>query len=117
MINGNLSQFLDTGWYSEAELFYNGYLYWCEDSYDDTKRLHTFIVDKWPAKTEDNKCYHSILNNEGKLDYVRAYEETAEDIELIKKHFLEADLFDGKSFWRVESEIAWLDEAEPVKEQ
>ena len=115
MINGNLDQFLDTGWYSEAELFYNGYLYWCEDTYDSKKNLHSFKIDKWRAKTEDRKSYHSILNKNGELDYVRIYEETGEDIELIKKHFLEADIFDGKSFWQIESEIAWLDEGEPTK--
>lgn len=116
MINGNLDQFLDTGWYSEAELFYNGYLYWCESNYDSEKKMHSFIVDKWRAKNENNKCYHSILNSDGKIDYIRAYEETSGDIELIKKHFLEAKIFDGKTFWEVESEIAWLDESTPIKE-
>ena len=27
MINGHLVQFLDTGWYSEATLYFNGYIY------------------------------------------------------------------------------------------
>ena len=26
MINGNIEQFLDTGWFNEATLFYNGYM-------------------------------------------------------------------------------------------
>ncbi len=46
MINGNLEQFLDTGWYSEATLFLNGYIYWCEAQYDEKKQSNTFFVDK-----------------------------------------------------------------------
>lgn len=116
MINGNLDQFLDTGWFAEAELFYNGFIYWCEASYDEDIRLHTFIVDKWRATNEANKYYHSIVDRNGELAWTRVYEDADADIELIKKRFLEASIFDGKTFWQVESEIAWLDESSPIKE-
>ena len=36
------------------------------------------------------------------------------DLELIKKKFLEANIFDGKSFWEVERVLAWLDEGAPI---
>ena len=29
MKNGKIEQFLDTGWFSEATLYLNGYTYWC----------------------------------------------------------------------------------------
>ena len=35
MKNGSLEQFLDTGWYTEAELYYHGYVYWCEGCTDE----------------------------------------------------------------------------------
>ena len=114
MINGRVEQFLDTGWFSESELYLNGYIYWCEAQSD---KQHYFFVDKWRALNEDNKLYHSILNQDGTLDWERIYEDTDTDIELIKKRFLEAKIFDGKSFWEVEQEIAWLDDGGPIQEE
>ena len=37
-----------------------------------------------------------------------------QDMDVIKKKFLEAPIFDGKTFWQVENEIAWLDEGKPI---
>jgi hypothetical protein len=37
------------------------------------------------------------------------------NLDLIKKQFLEATTFEGKTFWQVEKEIAWLDEGSPIK--
>jgi len=34
-------------------------------------------------------------------------------LDLIKKKFLEAKIFEGNNFWEVENEIAWLDEGVP----
>ncbi len=52
MINGNLDQFLDTGWFSEATLYYNGYIYWLEAQTDDIESV--FFIDRWKAQNEDN---------------------------------------------------------------
>ena len=114
MINGKLDQFLDTGWYSEATLYLNGHIYWCEAQYINEKNENYFFIDKWCATNENNKYYHSILNSDGTLSWNRIYEDYNSDIELIKKHFLEAKIFDDKSFWEVESEIAWLEESTPI---
>ena len=61
MINGLLDQFLDTGWFTEATLFYNGFIYWCEAQSDLTTNTTTFFIDKWAAENEDNLYYHSLL--------------------------------------------------------
>ena len=63
MINGNLSQFLDTGWYSEETIYFSGY-----------------------------------------------------SMDRLNKRFLEASIFDGKTFWQVENKIAWLEEGSPIIE-
>ena len=114
MINGYLDQFLDTGWFSESTLFYNGNIYWCEAQLDPDTGITTFYVDKW-AENENNTYYHSILEEDGTLKWNNAYEEKGKDLELIKKHFLEVPIFDGKNFWQVENQLAWLDEGNPIK--
>ena len=45
MINANLEQFLDTGWYNEATLYLNGYTYWCEGYWKQGKEkpMHFFV--------------------------------------------------------------------------
>ena len=75
-----------------------------------------FFVDKWRAENENNEWYHSILNKDGEIKYERVYEDSDADRELIKKRFLKADIWDGKTFWQVESEIAWLDDGGNVTE-
>ena len=114
MINGYLEQFLDTGWYTEATLYYNGYIYWCEAQYDSTTGISRFFVDKWAAANEDNTYYHSIFETDGTLKWNRVYETENKDLDLIKKQFLDAPIFNGKSFRQVEKQIAWLEESTPI---
>lgn len=66
------------------------------------------------AENEDNIYYHSVYEIDGTLDWERVCDIESTDIDVIKKMFLEAPIFDGKSFWQVEKQIAWLDESEPI---
>lgn len=112
MINGNINQFLDTGWYSEATLFYNNHIYWLEAQTSDADTV--FFVDCWKAANEDNLYYHSLLSQDGTLLWERILEIHGSDLDTLKKEFLEAPIFEGKTFWQVENEIAWLDESSPI---
>ena len=114
MINGRLEQFLDTGWYSEATLYLDGYVYWCEAQYDPQMDIHHFFIDKWPAENENNICFHSILEKDGTLKWARVFEDKNKDLDIIKRHFLENPIFAGKTFWEVEKRIAWLEESSSV---
>ncbi|MCQ2437329.1 MAG: hypothetical protein MJ099_02905 [Clostridia bacterium] len=114
MINGRLDQFLDTGWYSEATLYYHGFIYWCEAQFNAATNITSFFVDKWAAKNEDNTYYHPILEENGTVKWERVFETSDNDLECIKKRFLEACIFDGKSFWQIEKELAWLEESTPI---
>lgn len=114
MINGHLDQFLDTGWYSEATLFYNGNIYWCEAQLNTDTKMTTFFVDKWAATNEDNTYYHSLLEKDGTLKWNRVFEMKCEDMDFVKKCFLEAPIFDGKNFWQIEKELAWLEESTSI---
>lgn len=114
MINGYLEQFLDTGWYSEATLYYNGYIYWCEAQYNANTKITKFFVDRWAVENEENTYYHSILEEDGTLKWSRVFETESEDLNLIKKQFLETPIFEGKNFWQIEKQVAWLEESTPV---
>lgn len=115
MINGRLEHFLDTGWFSEAELFLNGYVYWCEAQRGAETGETTFVVDCWPAQLEDGKYYHSLLEPDGSLKWSRVLEIKDNDLDRIKQQFLEAPIFDGKTFWQVERKIAWVDDGGAVR--
>lgn len=110
MINGDLNQFLDTGWYSEAELFYNDHLYWCEGWRNQETSDFTFYVRTQKVKLNSDFVYYSYLTKDGEpVDYKVIYEVTDVDIDKIKRDFLKAKIFEGKSFWEVEKEIVWMD--------
>ncbi len=51
---------------------------------------------------------------DGTLNWKRVFEITDTDIDRMKQRFLEAPVFEGKTFWQVEKDIAWLDESCPI---
>ncbi|MBQ4513463.1 MAG: hypothetical protein II969_10740 [Anaerolineaceae bacterium] len=121
MINGSLKQFLDTGWYSEAELFYNGYLYWCEGWWNEETSDYSFQVRRWKVEITDETCYRSYRTKDDNLvDYKIVYDVRDKDMEKIKRNFLYANIFEGKAFREVQKEIVWMDDEDfrhPIYEQ
>lgn len=113
MINGDTEQFLDTGWYFESTLYFNGYIYWHEAQTGDKETV--FFVDRWKVQNENNLYFHTLLEADGTLHWERALEIHGTDLDLIKKQFLESPIYDGKTFWDIEKELIWLDESYPLK--
>ena len=94
MINANLEQFLDTGWFSEATLYLNGYTYWCEGCWNEEreKPMH-FFVYKYESVVVD-KIYTKPKNS----NYQKVFDIYGNSEEEVKEEFLKAKIFDGKSF-------------------
>ena len=109
MINGYLSQFLDTGWWNaDATIYYNGHIYFLEGFFDEVHRMHLRIM-KWKARNLDDKYYEDVLDENGeKIDFDQIEMEGPNE-DALREKFLEAKIWDGKSFWEVEKELAWLD--------
>lgn len=114
MINGNLQDFLDSGWYTESTLYYNGFIYWFEASTNPESNITHFFVDRWKATTTDNILYNEYHKNGKIIEYATVYDRYSKDMNILKKEFLEAPVFDGKNFWQIENDIAWLEEGEPI---
>ncbi len=113
MINGNLENFLDTGWYCESTLYYNGFVYWLEAT--TTNGITTFFINRWKSGITDNKYYNTYIDSHGEpISYECVLTISETDIDRIKKLFLESNVFDGKSFWEVENELIWVDEGESI---
>ena len=107
MINANLSQFLDTGWFNEATLYYKGYTYWCEGVwyYDKEKPMYFFIHRYRSVIHRDgDKIWTSrLVKNGDVIDYEdTCFEAWGYGEDDVKEQFLKAKIFDGKSFWEVE---------------
>lgn len=117
MINGDIEQFLDTGWYCEAELYYQGHVYWCEGEYLTPTDTH-FWVYRWKAVCDDNKYYHTVLGKDGEPEeWSVAYDIHAGNLDEVRRRFLQAPLFDGRTFWQAEHDIAWVDDSNiPVRQ-
>ena len=109
MINGNIEQFLDTGWYSEANLYYHGNAYWCEAQWNDDGIPH-FFVYQYPALNINNDYCLRIIENDGKFQHKIVFDMVASDIDYIKMIFMKAEIFEGKNFWNIETDVAWLDD-------
>ena len=115
MINANLSQFLDTCWFIEATLYYKGYTYWCQVvQYHNNEKPMYFFIHRYRSvihRDGDKIWTPRLVENGGVVDYEDTYFEAwgyGEDD--VKEQFLKAKIFDGKSFWKVEKELAWYDE-------
>ena len=99
MINGRVEQLLDRGWCSESILFYNRYIYWHEVQTNNKDTM--FFVDRWKAQNEENLYFHSLLERDGTITWERVLEIHGNDLDIIKKQFLESPIYEGKSFWIV----------------
>ena len=112
MINGELEQFLDSGWYFEATLYYKGFVYWHAGYINSDTKIYSHFVDRWRAslvKEDYNLCI--IYDIDGYLvDYERIFEISGNDFDLIKRQFLQAPIYDGKSFWEVEKDLVWVED-------
>ena len=115
MINANLEQFLDTGWYNEATLYLDGYTYWCEGiwDYNREKPMHFFVYKYRSVLHDDNGIIWTsrLVENGDVVDYTVAFDIYGYGENDVKEQFLKAKIFDGKSFWEVEKNIAWYDES------
>ncbi len=106
---GNLSQFLDTGWWNaDATIFYHGFIYFLDSYVDEKKNMHLRIM-KWRARNIDNKYYEDILDENGHWIDFSQQEMVGPNEDALREKFLKAKIWDGKSFWEVEQELAWLD--------
>ncbi len=116
MINADLEDFLISGWFNmEATLYLNGYTYWCEGVYDfeNNDKFH-FWVNKYRSiihKKENGEIWTSrMIENNDVVDYSTALDVWGDIPEDVKPIFLNAKIFDGKSFWEVQRELARYDE-------
>ena len=115
MINANLEQFLDTGWFSESTLYLNGYTYWCEGGWDrTTKKPFHVVVYRYRSilltDKEGEIWSKRLIENGDVVDYSTVLDICGNNEDEVKEQFFKAKIFDGKSFWEVEKEIAWYDE-------
>jgi len=114
MINAYLENFLDTGWFSEATLYLNGYTYWCEGNWDQELEhpMHFFVYKyKSTIHKKGEKVWTSrMIENDNVVEYSIVFDVYGNGEDDVKERFLSAKIFDGKTFWEVEKEIAWYDE-------
>lgn len=104
MINGNLSQFLDTGWWNaDATIYYKDHIYFLDGAFNDKHQMQ-LSIRKWRAKNIDNKIYENVLDSNGNLIDYKEFKIEAATEEALREKFLKAKIWDGKSFWEVEKE-------------
>ena len=92
MINGNPAEFVDTV-YSGQEIFF---------LFDGKKYMYQGFV-------EDGVCHMEIQQHiPWTTDNV--WEVKGTSMQICMEKFLEARIFNGRTFWEVEDKIEWLDE-------
>ena len=114
MINGNITQFLDTGWYNaDAEIYYNGFIYWFEAQKENNSNLYHFWIDKWRVEKNDDFTFNTYCYSKDRelVEYQRVFSMKHNDLDFIKETCLKSPIFEGKSFWKVEKKLAWLDDS------
>lgn len=113
------NQFLDTGWYSEAEIYYKGYIYWFEGGITDriTKKIR-FFINKFKVSLyeEDGETYYSIFLDEDNrvIEGSIIYEVFDVNFDDLKLMWMKEPIFEGKKFWEVEHELEWIEEGDPI---
>lgn len=99
MIDGNVKEFVDNLYFgTEMYFIYRGQRYFIQGWYDNP--LHHLVLD------------YDYENTGAPNEYAFAgylWEHNAEDSNECVQEFLNAPLWDGKTFYEVEKEITWTD--------
>ena len=92
MINGDVNEFIDGLYYGDERIFlYHGKKYFIQGY--GVNKIPTLFLSTWEPPSDD------YLWKQGGDEHNYPVEQ-----------FLQAPLFDGKTFWEVEQEIEWVDE-------
>ena len=94
MKNGNVNTFLDTLFYDDHYVIYNGKKYFFNALCTDKMGISRFEIYKMDMNDKNVEIIYSLQNN---------------DITVCAQDFITKKIFDGKSFWDVESEMTWID--------
>ena len=110
MVNGDLEQFLDTGWWNQnATLFYHDHIYFLEGWFDEKHDMH-FRPRRWKARNVDGRSFENVYDEKGDLvDYDDSLELVAPTEDELREMFLKTPMWDGRTFWEVEGELVWLE--------
>ena len=109
MINGDTERFLDTGWWNmDSTIYYNEHIYFFDGAFDEKHNMHVYIR-RWKAINVDNKNYQDVFDKNGHyIDYQEIRLDASSE-DALREELLKAPIWDGKTFWQVEKELAWLD--------
>ena len=93
MVNGDPHEFVDHVYSGQDTVYlYHGIKYWCQGyTFRGTKVHHLEVFQYQPPSN----------------DFLWEYE--SESVAECMEAFLEAPIFDGKTFWEAEPEIEWVD--------
>lgn len=93
MINGNPREFADRIYSCQDTIFiYKGVKYWFQGYMSSEQSVHMEIFQYQPPSEE---CF---------------WQYDGENIEECHRAFLEAPVFDGRTFWEAEQELEWVDD-------
>ncbi len=99
MINGNTSEFVDNLYYgSEMYFMYKNKRYFIQGWVEDSIHYLVLDYDYENMDTSDNHAFSGYL-----------WEHKSSDTNECVQAFLDAPLWDNKTFYEVESEITWMD--------
>ena len=92
MIGGSPTEFVDRIYSCQDTVFiYKGIKYWFQGYMPDENSAHMEVTQYQPSSERD------VWSYDGKT------------IEECQNAFLQAPIFDGKTFWEAEQEITWVD--------
>lgn len=91
MINGNVNDFVDKLYYGDELIFiYQGNKYFIQGFFEEG--IYRLYVDRWNPPSDDYIWVGKGDNHNYPV-----------------KEFLDAKIWNNKSFWQVENEMEWVD--------
>ena len=95
MKDADVNYFLDTLYYDDHTVIYNGKKYFFNAVGTDENGISHFEIYKYGLNGENFEVVYSISDP---------------DVEVCATDFIDKKIFDGKSFWEAESEMTEIDD-------
>jgi hypothetical protein len=110
--NSEFSEFLERGWESEAELFFNGKIYVFECCMLNDNKFE-LTVYSFKANKNDDKTFSSYIDKDNtRIDYKLIVNSKYDTKQKAKEACFSLPIFEGNKFREIEDQLYWLENSD-----
>lgn len=112
MTKVEINDFIERGWETGADLFYENHIYHFQCDYNGKKNAFTLNVFLFKAN-KNGRFFSAVVNKDSEyIDYQELICQNFPTREAAKQFCFSAPIFGGNNFWKVIDKLDWLEDGQ-----